>query len=324
MDTTNAILIIGAGQIGSRHLQALAQLDANYEITVFDVSEQGLALSKERLLEVESNGAIIHFTTRHPDNCKFDLAIIATGAATRLSALKALTDNNEVKSIVFEKVLFQSVAQIQNAKHILRQKEIAAWVNCPRRMMPCYREIRDKLKATSPINVTIQGADFGLACNAIHFLDLFAYLSADVGTMSIEGTFNSTPVPAKRQGCYEVFGKIEARSGPHVFSMTCDEVDGIEEIAVTVACDDIQITIDEINSTMVETTSSDNRVVNSDCRLPFQSEMSQHFAESIIAFGKCELPTFNESAQLHEVMLPLFSDFFTAHGVQELDECPIS
>ncbi|MCV3262394.1 Gfo/Idh/MocA family oxidoreductase [Vibrio harveyi] len=46
------LLIIGAGQLGSRHLQALAQLDDKFSIYVLDPFEQSLEVAKQRYQEV--------------------------------------------------------------------------------------------------------------------------------------------------------------------------------------------------------------------------------------------------------------------------------
>ena len=45
--------IIGAGQIGSRHLQALAQLNSPARIELVDSDPKALAMSEKRFLEVE-------------------------------------------------------------------------------------------------------------------------------------------------------------------------------------------------------------------------------------------------------------------------------
>lgn len=42
------IAIIGAGQLGSRHLQALAQVNADVILHIVDPSEQSLEVSKQR------------------------------------------------------------------------------------------------------------------------------------------------------------------------------------------------------------------------------------------------------------------------------------
>ena len=52
MQVTYHILLIGAGQIGSRHLQALALSDINIEISVVDSSTASLAVAKDRYKQV--------------------------------------------------------------------------------------------------------------------------------------------------------------------------------------------------------------------------------------------------------------------------------
>ena len=52
------IAIVGAGNIGSRHLQALAKVNYNLAITVIDPSNEALKLANERYNEVSNNPCI--------------------------------------------------------------------------------------------------------------------------------------------------------------------------------------------------------------------------------------------------------------------------
>ena len=52
------ILLIGAGQLGSRYLQGIAKSNLDIDITVSDPSKKSIELSQERLLEVENNHKI--------------------------------------------------------------------------------------------------------------------------------------------------------------------------------------------------------------------------------------------------------------------------
>ena len=87
------ILLVGAGQLGSRYLQGLSTVKLDLFITVVDPSDLSLNKAKKRWLEV--GGDLSQHTIRW---CKvlpldlllIDLAIIATSARGRADLVKKI------------------------------------------------------------------------------------------------------------------------------------------------------------------------------------------------------------------------------------------
>lgn len=52
------ILLIGAGQLGSRHLQGIAKIDFKANICVVDPSEISIEIAKERYKQINKNEKI--------------------------------------------------------------------------------------------------------------------------------------------------------------------------------------------------------------------------------------------------------------------------
>jgi len=105
------VALIGTGQLGSRHLQALSKIDIPFELQVVDPSEDSLRVARERYLEIPENHNIysIDFLTEIDGlNANLDLCIIATNADVRFKVFQALVSNKKVSYIVFEKIVFQS------------------------------------------------------------------------------------------------------------------------------------------------------------------------------------------------------------------------
>ena len=86
------IAIIGAGQIGSRHLQAMACLEGTAKVQLVDPSEEALKLSKERFFQVyqEDSKRIELKCHRAIDDLlgPIDLAIVATCSDIRAEVIK--------------------------------------------------------------------------------------------------------------------------------------------------------------------------------------------------------------------------------------------
>src|SRR5688500_4752859 len=104
------IALIGAGQLGSRHLQALALLGRPARVTVVDPVESSLAAAKERFEQVAKGDVEAVFTRSFANLPKHvDGAVVATGADRRRKAIEDLLQQSTVGVALLEKVLFQRV-----------------------------------------------------------------------------------------------------------------------------------------------------------------------------------------------------------------------
>ncbi|GAA0366801.1 hypothetical protein GCM10009092_33930 [Bowmanella denitrificans] len=315
---------IGCGQVGSRHLQALALLQEPVNITVVDSAESALTRAMERFGEVGGDVERLELLTELPSNRHYDLAIFASNADIRFSLLKGLAACNSVKNILFEKVLFQKVEDLREAQSILELNGISAWVNCPRRFIEGYRQIKHCIDTGMPITVEVRGTDFGLASNAIHFIDLFAFLVGTEWFESWQYDFEESVRPARRAGCFEVFGKISINHGPHKFVMECVHQDDIERIEVCIANEVKVFRINEIEERIHFTDKVSGEERHEIFHIPLQSQVTQHHAKSIVTSGQCLLPTFRQSGVLHERILSMFQTFLAAQGVDTSHGCPIT
>ena len=122
----NKILLIGAGQLGSRHLQGLAKIKIDANIFIVDPSSDSMNNAKIRLNEISDrntrNGYYFYPTiTEVPKD--IDLAIIATNSDVRKKVLVDLFKNKNVKSIILEKFLFQNELDFFDIEKILIEKK---------------------------------------------------------------------------------------------------------------------------------------------------------------------------------------------------------
>ncbi|WP_162047622.1 Gfo/Idh/MocA family oxidoreductase [Vibrio taketomensis] len=101
--------MIGAGQLGSRHLQALAQLDDQFSVYVLDPSERSLEVAQLRYQEVVQEISPDVTYLSDIDNIagmNIDVCIVATNADIRLGVIKQLVDKLKVKHLILEKYFF--------------------------------------------------------------------------------------------------------------------------------------------------------------------------------------------------------------------------
>lgn len=314
------LLVIGAGQLGSRHLQALAMYDAPAKVFVVDPSAASLATAKERYDSVckESSPEAFFATSLDGLPSSIDVAIVATGADVRAKVVESLLSKVRVRYAVLEKVLFQRADDYKTIGKILDQKKCVAFVNCPRRMWPFYVAMKGDLVGRGPLSVSVKGRDIGLACNGIHFVDLVAYLSGENLT-SVDGSELSVgAVPAKRPGFYEVQGILAARfAGGSTLTL--------ESLASSPASHVIQVKAGgnawEILEGSATVTSSG---ATQPFETPFQSQLTHLVINDLLRSSKCRLTSYDESRSLHQPFIASLMQHFRACSILKGDFCPIT
>lgn len=293
------ILISGSGQLGSRYLQGLAKCRLPLRIYVQDIHEESLGRAEQRWNEVlgpkTHHDASFH-TSFESLPRQLDIAIVATTADARPRVVGEISGLTAVRFWVLEKVLAQSESGLDEImSHI--GKGSGAWVNTPRRMMPWHQQIKSQLGLKHPMTLKVEGGLWGLACNAVHYLDLFAWWTGE--TLHAVNTDRLDPnwFEGKRQGNWEISGILEAIfSGGSRALLSAKE--GVDSDILWVGDGHLSWHIKEAEG--LATRSDGIEILG---RIIYQSEMSAGLVESILEGGRCNLPTLEESADLHRIFI---------------------
>lgn len=294
------VFLVGAGQLGSRYLQGLAKSELQLQIRVVDTSETALARSHQRWLEAggsQSKSQIELKTTIGSLNSPVDLVIVSTPAGGRAALMSSLARNTSASYWVIEKVLAQSSEELEE---IYEATAVAkgCWVNTPRRLMTWHKELKSVFSYNGPIRVSKDGGLWGLACNAIHFIDLVSWWS-DEGLAAIDTSgLDAEWIPSKRVGYFEVTGTLVAHySGGSELIMRSKVSASNDLLKVNIANGDRWL-IDETNGSAQ---SSSGIHING--RLEYQSELTAPMVTEILTNGTCGLPTLKESSAQHAIFL---------------------
>ena len=162
MNNTPHIAIIGAGQVGSRHLQGLGKVDRSITVSVIDPNPSSLETAKTRFLEMPNNiniQNILYSETLEVLNGVVDVAIIATNADVRRNVVEKLLEQINVRYMILEKVAFQSVEDFEFVKAILYKRGIKAWVNCTSRIVPYYMSVKKELRSENFVYIYVNVYD---------------------------------------------------------------------------------------------------------------------------------------------------------------------
>ena len=309
----NKVIIIGCGGIGARHLQGLLKSRLPLAIDVFDISDY--ALKNAQLLANEiapgSSATKVNYLSQLPQLEHYSVAIIATTSTVRLNVLKSFLKNNQTQGLVLEKFLFPNQDDYLVAEDLITKSNIKAYVNCPRRMNSFYRRLKAELDTNEDWQFEVSGYEWGLACNAVHFLDLYHYLFGHQ-----KQTINSEQLipkvfDSKRKGYKEVFGTLQNDKGN--ITISCEQGSPIS-IKVVLTSKSKKIEIDEIKGKVIINENHQNGLV---FNTVYQSDLSYQFVEQFINSGDMPLTPFTKSACTHLSLLQPLEEHFKKHCESE-------
>lgn len=293
------LLIAGSGQLGSRYLQGLEKVILPLNIWVSDPSSVALKVAESRWREVTNSHSKhkVKFTRNLEEIPSYlDLAIVATSADVRPMVVGEISKKTLTKYWILEKVLGQSDRDLDTMFDCLSGSS-AAWVNTHFRTINFFNIIRKDLVAHKPLLMDVYGGSWGLACNAIHYLDLFSWMNqSSIVSVNTSG-LDKVWVGAKRFGFWEIFGALEANysCGGHV-TLRCSN--SSDPVYMTISSGNIKWTIDEF--TQVARRFDGFEL---DATIDLQSERTAALVSSILTNSVVTLPTYLESSLIHRPLI---------------------
>lgn len=321
-----SVCVIGAGNIGSRHLQGLAKVSQPLSIQVIDPSADSLVLAQKGYEEVKGHSkhqlSFLKDITHVSPN--IDLAIIATSSNIRSLVTKQLLDNSSVRYIIFEKILFDKRSQYKEVAKLLAQHNCKAWVNCSMQTDPFYTGLK-KYFTNQPITYIVHGSLNGLMSNTIHYIDHIAYLTDCYDfTIDTKG-LNPQPIKSKRKGFLELVGTL------NIYFK-----DGSQGVFICYPAGNAPFTIEILSPNhrfivrVLENKSYFSSVdLNWEWKLKkttilYQSQMTNHVTSSILKTGSCSLTPFKTSVKLHLALFDSITEFLNAHSKEKFDYLPFT
>jgi predicted dehydrogenase len=314
-----SILLCGCGNIGYRHLQAMVQVPGPVRI---DIVEPSLAAHPRiaALIAGDTGGHQILLQDSIPAAADqaarghYDVVVVATSAAARRAALEAVLARHSVGVMILEKVLFQTLADLDAVGAALQAAGVAAYVNCGRRYAPGYQAGRAQWADGRPLHITVNGSAYGMASNGIHLIDLAEYLNgADLVALEASGLLPGAE-PTKREGCVEVFGTLKGRlSNGAMLDIICHNTPDLA-FDLRIKGTGIDLRINELGREITAdgvTTPFALRNV-SECHDIYREALSE---------GRCGLTPYADSARQHRYFLTALLHHL---GLAETQICPIS
>lgn len=319
------IAIIGAGQLGSRHLQGLKLAKLPMDISVIDSSQQSLDVARSRYEEVTANPLINSIEFIHSIDelsTELDLVIIATGSSPRRAIIEQLLTAKKVKNLLLEKFLFPSVADYQVVEQLLIDNNLLSntWINCPSRIFEGYVKLRKECINAEVIEFSVAGSDWGLVCNSIHYIDLFAMLKGNAVIKTVDvSKLESKIYPSKRAGYIEFMGEVLVTTPQgDKLNIICRHNDP-RAMATEIKVDNNLYVLDDASGDITK-----DGQPWSNLGLKYQSALTGTVAEHILSGNDVGLTPYSESAKFHVAFLMALVPFYNNLSGKQGDSCPIT
>lgn len=309
------VLLVGAGNIGFRHLQGLGKIHPLIQLWVVDPDTSAL---ERAAAEWQLIGGVAGRFLRDIEQLPVTASacVMATPARGRLELVRRLLPCISGDTIIIEKVAFTSISEMHAAGLLLDAAGKQAYVNCPRRIWPLYTRLR-ALLAGKRLALTVRGRDLGLGSNGVHFLDLLQYLSGETELQVVE--FSGGKVrPAKRAGYYESYGRLRVITpGGSSIELSAMEEDP-EQITINITSALGEMKVDEVRGIVT----GEHGWIGE--RAPYQSELTGLVMQGLLDGRGCKLAPFSTSRAAHAPLLDVLGRSFTAAGIDVSSGVPIT
>tara|TARA_B100001057_G_scaffold500752_1_gene617583 strand:+ start:4605 stop:5561 length:957 start_codon:yes stop_codon:yes gene_type:complete len=294
------LLLVGSGQLGSRHFQSIMKEKIDLELTILENNESSLILTKKRLSEIDSQ--IIPKKVKWVKDINeienhYSFAIVSTSAKNRALLINNLSKKTSIDYWIIEKVLAQSTEELEMIR-LSTSSSKKVYINTSRRQMKWFHELRSNFFKGKKLEVTKSGYLWGLACNAIHYIDLIEWWSGEIISSVDDNSLNTQWIKSSRQDYFEVNGKLIIHFSKGSKLSLISKSENIPNI----------LKIKTNNNTTWEiieeegiARSSKNQSLNG--VFEFQSNMTGPMISKILKTGECNLPLLEKSITQHKIFL---------------------
>ena len=315
------ILILGCGNIGSRHLQALTNLPYDLEIGIIEPNEDSRKNAKTKLIDSNYNSKkhkIIWYDKINEDVKSYNLAIIATPSVGRVKNIIKLLELG-ISKFLIEKIVCQSNLEYELLLNTLEKFNAKSWINVNMRYFDAYQKIKKYFK-NSKIHISIIGSKPVLGTNAIHYLDFICWLS-DSYDLTLNGELLSNEIfPNKRGDQFVEFAGTLIGSGKKSSIVLTYFPDSNLPTTIHITNNEHHLIIDELNDKQL------NLSTNPNFQYKFEhvSTVTTKIVKDIFEKNTCDLPSAFDLYSLHSELFRVFNNHIMKMKKIKPSLCPIT
>ena len=323
------IAIVGCGQMGSRHLQAIVKLGGQLNIQVVEHNPANQELAKKRLQEVLPSGQPVEIKW-YKDIAELnglpDLTVVATKAAGRVEILKELAKMGHSRFLI-EKMVCQSVEEYDDLLETFENLKIKAWVNCTRPYFTVYEKAIEVMRNDGELVFNAMAGNLGLGCNAIHLLNLFLTITGDHQNVHIDGrSLFPALLPNKRGKLFVEFaGSIIATTSNQSFATISFHHQNNSPLIINAMSKNWRLFVDEENGkASLAAKKNDWQWEELEFKMRYSSELTTEVANSIMEEKNCKLPNIRDCYCIHKELFKIFNEHIKSIRDEDVVVCPIT
>lgn len=320
---TKSITIVGCGNIGSRHLQAISKLKNPLNIHIVEPNLASQKIAKLRVQEVTNHLRHNYFWYERIDNLssETDLTIIATSALGRVDLVTTLIEQGHNRLLV-EKPACQSKKEYDLLLKKAKKNNVKGWINLPRRYTPIYQRIVPLFQENTPLKISVTGGDYGLGTNAIHFIDLFSWILLDNKIRMDTRFLTPTLLSNKRGKIFKEFsGTLLAYVKNSLLTISFNQKSSLP-LTLEITNPKSSMFVNETDHKVVY--SHPKNLENIEFNLYNVSDTTKAIAEDILYKNKCLLPTLEDCYPVHIELFRTFNSFIETITHKKTELCPIT
>ena len=316
------IVLVGSGNIGSRHLQALCRSTEETTIEIIEKNEKSIMLTKQRIDEVEFSEHKIKFEWKKTiKDCSngSDLVIIATLAIGRAQIIKKLLEKNH-DVFVIEKMVCQSQSEYDMIIENMKKHNAKGWVNTRCRYFDFYKKVKTKLKST-PIHISITSGVTGLGTGAIHYIDLFNWLTGG-NDIKLNGNMLLPKILCNKRSkkLVEFSGLIYGKSKYGTISIAYFPEEKIPHV-ISIKGEEGHVFVNEVNGNVLN---ASKKFLDIQFKLDYVSNITTKIIKDILETNNCELPTIQDLYKSHIELFEIFNKHLEKIRNEKMVLCPIT
>lgn len=320
------ICLVGCGNVGSRHLQAISKLPFPTDVDIIEPNLESQVLGKKRLGEIkydEDSHIFSWYKDVQEVKDKHDLTIVATTATGRADLLCKLVDMGHSRFLI-EKMVCQSNNEYERIVTKFHEKNAKGWVNTNPRCFLSYQKLKEYFADSETIHFSVTASNISaLGTNTIHYMDLFAYFSGDYD-IKLNGDQLINEIFPNKRGSHlmefagTVVGKIKNGSTITLCFLPSDKI----PTTVNIVGKDKHILIDETNQKILGIINHENIKFN--FLYEHASSITTKISEEILERDSCELTTLENSQTLHKEIFRIFNLHVNKITGKQMELCPIT
>lgn len=310
------ILLVGFGNMGCRHAQSLLKRKKDDNLYVLESHKEIIEINKSKIYDIENK--LVFIDNLDDLTCDIDFAIIATSSYPRFEIVKKLLDRG-IKKFLLEKVVFQSEKQFDIVINMLENYDALAYCNFVNRYFPNYLKIKEEMLKNTPFNMVVTGGNFGLGCNALHYVDLFEFLSDEYSSIKSSKLELLNSINRRGNIYKEVSGQLAWSSPKGNILLINSDVKKTAGVEIIITQNRKTHILNEESLKHIEL-AADLSIKITDFIIKYTSELTNIIVNDIIESNTL-LPTVQETKNCH---IHFFSILNPVFGLSKSDLCPIT